>query len=170
MQLFCLLAYYGIAKYLPTSSTPLFNGKKIRYFLCKRIFYKCGKNVNIEKGASFGSGLNVEIGDNSGIGINSEIPSNTIIGSNVMMGPNCCILDRNHEFSRTDIPMIKQGFSKRRQTIIGDDVWIGRNVTILPGNNIMKGSVLAACSCLTKTFPEYSILGGIPAKIIRSRI
>lgn len=169
-QLICLGLYYGIARHLPVSDMPIIGGGKIRYFLCKRIFKFCGKNVNVEKGAFFGSGIEIEIGDNSGIGINSTIPSNTIIGENVMMGPNCYILDKNHEYSRTDIPMINQGFTDRKKTIIGNDVWIGRNVTIMPGKNIREGSVVAACSCLTKSFPEFSIIGGVPAKLIKTRL
>lgn len=70
--------------------------KKLRYLCCRRIFKYCGKNVNIERKANFGSGLNIEIGDNSGIGVNASIPSDTIIGKNVMMGPNCYILKINH--------------------------------------------------------------------------
>lgn len=65
----------------------------MRYSVCRRIFKKCGKNVNIERGTFFGSGLDIEIGENSGIGVNSTVPSNIVIGSNVMMGPNCYILD-----------------------------------------------------------------------------
>ena len=142
----------------------------IRYHICKHIFKKCGKNVNIEKGANFGSGFGIEIGDNSGIGINAVIPSNTIIGNDVMMAPNCFILQVNHKTDRTDIPMRLQGSTSPKQTIIEDDVWIGRNVTITPGRHIAKGSIVAACCVLTKDFPEYSIIGGNPGKLIRSRL
>ena len=165
----CLFAYYMVARYLPITDMPLVGGGRIRRFLCKRIFAECGENVNIERGAFFGSGAGIRIGDNSGIGINANIPSNTIIGRNVMMGPNCYILDKNHEFSRTDIPIIEQGFSTRKQTIIEDDVWIGRDVTIMPGRTIRRGSIIAACCCLTKDFPEFSIVGGVPSKLIKNR-
>lgn len=168
-SLLCLFIYYTIARHLPISDFPIIGGGGFRRFLCKRIFKQCGDNVNIEKGAYFGSGAGVCIGDNSGIGINSTIPSNIIIGKNVMMGPNCYILDRNHNFSSTDIPMIEQGFSAKKKTVIEDDVWIGRNVTIMPGRVVRKGSIIAACCCLTKDFPEYSVIGGVPSKLIRYR-
>lgn len=168
-KILSLLAYYTIARYLPISDFPLIGGGRIRYFLCKRIFRKCGEKVNIERGAYFGSGAGIIIGDNSGIGINATIPSNTIIGSNVMMGPNCYIFDRNHSFDDTEIPMIQQGFTPRKQVVIEDDVWIGRNVTIMSGRTIKKGSIIAACCCLTKDYPEYSIVGGVPSKLIKSR-
>lgn len=91
------------------------------------------------------------------------------IGENVMMGPNCFICTQNHEFSQTNIPMIEQGFSEYKPVTIGDDVWIGQNVIILPGVNIGSGSIIGAGAVVTKSFPEYSIIGGNPATLIRSR-
>jgi maltose O-acetyltransferase len=129
-----------------------------------------GRGVNVERRANFGSGRDLEIGDNSGLGINCCIPSNTVIGSNVMMGPNCFIIGINHKFDRTDIPMIKQGATEAKQTVIEDDCWIGRDVTITPGRHISKGSIIGACCVLTKDFPEYSIVGGNPSRLIKSRI
>lgn len=168
-QIVCLALYYSIGRYWPHNRYFLGGGQLIRYELVRRIFKYCGKNVNVEYGANFGSGRDIEIGDNSGLGINCCIPSNTKLGANVMMGPNCYILAQNHAFDRKDIPMIQQGFSQRRQTIIEDDVWIGRNVTMTPGRTIKKGTIVAACTVLTKDFPEYSIIGGNPVKLIRYR-
>lgn len=169
----CLALYYGIAYYLPNSFQFGIIGvisKKIRYWLVKRIFRRCGENVNVERRAFFGSGRDVEVGDNSGIGVNASIPNNTIIGNDVMMGPNCFILSHNHAFDRLDVPMRKQGFSESKQTIIEDDVWIGRDVLMTPGRHIAKGSIIAGGCVLCKDFPEYSIIGGNPSKQIKSRI
>ena len=162
----CLVLYYYFARFLPSGKF----GKYVRYHICKGIFKKCGKNVNVERLATFGNGFNIEIGDNSGIGINSCIPNDTIIGNDVMMGPNTYILVHNHAFDRTDITMREQGFAKRKRTIIEDDCWIGRDVLMTPGRTIKKGSIIAAGCVLTKDFPEYSIVGGNPAKLIRSRL
>lgn len=118
-------------------------------------------------------GGGIEIGDNSGIGINAHIYNNTIIGKNVMIGPNLYMLEKTHRFDRTDIPMIQQGFiteTHRDQVIIGDDVWIGRDVMIIGSREIKTGSIVGARCVLTKSFPEYSIIGGNPARLIRSRI
>lgn len=145
-------------------------GRFVRYQLCKRIFKKCGVNVNIERGARFGSGEQIEIDDHSGIGVNAVIPDGTIIGRYVMMGPNCFVHQRNHEFSRIDIPMMKQGFTERIPIVIEDDVWIGRDVTIMRGRHISKGCIIAANCVLTKDFPNYSIVGGNPSRLIRSRV
>jgi maltose O-acetyltransferase len=137
--------------------------------LVKHIFKKVGKNVNVEKGARFGSGEGIEIGDNSGIGINAVIPSNTIIGRDVMMGPNVYVLTRNHKHDAIDVPMRVQGYTDNLPLIIEDDVWIGRDVLILPGKIIKKGSIVGAGCVLTKNFPAYSIVGGNPSKLIKTR-
>ena len=171
LQLLCLMGYYGFARFLPGSYSRFLGGvnRSIRYALCKHIFKKCGKNVNIERLANFGSGLDLEIGDESGLGIRCVVPSNTIIGNYVMMGPNCHILPHNHDFTRTDIPMCHQGFSEKKQTIIGNDVWIGRDVLMTPGRKILDGSIIGGGCVLTKDFPAYSIIGGNPSRLIRSR-
>lgn len=118
----------------------------------------------------FGIGVNVSIGDNSGIGINCLVPSDIYIGKNVMMGPNCYILSANHAFDRCDIPMIEQGHATKKKTVIEDDVWIGRQVIFTPGRTVKQGSIIAAGCVLAKDFPAYSIIGGNPSRLIKSRI
>ena len=170
VRIVCLILYKSFACYLPASYR--FGGKTskfIRYRLCKHIFEKCGINVNIERGANFGNGFGVRIGDNSGLGINCMVPNDIIIGSDVMMGPNCRILSSNHRFSSIDIPMRLQGLEESKQTILEDDVWIGRDVLMTPGRIIRKGSIIGMGTVLTKDFPEYSIIGGNPSRLIRSR-
>lgn len=169
VTLLCLVLYYAVGRYLPCSHTFFKVGRVVRYYLCKRIFKKCGKYVNIERGAWFGSGANIEIGDYSGIGINAHIPSDTIIGKYVMMGPNCYIHDVNHVVDDIDTPMCFQGMAKRKTTIIEDDVWIGRCVSMTPGRHIAQGSIIGMNCVLTKDFPPYSIVGGNPSKLIKSR-
>lgn len=167
----CYILYYGLARFLPKSASKPFGAlsKKVRFILCKGIFKKCGHNVNIERMASFGYGRDIVIGNNSGIGINCFIPDGTIIGNDVMMGPNCYIHVRNHCFDRTDIPMRLQGFNKSAGVIIEDDVWIGRDVTILPGRTVSRGSIIGANCVLTKDFPAFSIVAGNPGRLIRLR-
>lgn len=165
-QLIFLCLYYGFARHLPSR---LLGGKQLRRWCCKRIFKHCGKNINVEHGAKFGTGNKICIGDNSGLGIRCNVPSNLTIGKNVMMGPDCTILDKNHIYDRTDIPMIQQGATPRKPTIIEDDVWIGCQVLIMPGRTIKQGSIIAGGCVLSKDFPEYSIIGGNPSKLIKSR-
>lgn len=168
-QIICLALYYCIARWLPQTGRFFNIGGVFRLLLCKYIFKKCGKKVNVERGAFFGKGIAIEIGDYSGIGINAYIPGDTIIGKYVMMGPNCIIFQSNHKTDDTSTPMMFQGMTERKQTIIGDDVWIGQNVTMTPGRHISKGTIIAAGCVLTKDFPEYSVIGGNPSRLIKIR-
>ena len=173
MKSLFLILYYSIFRWLPSSYSHFGGGKiglVLRRWACKHIFEYCGENVNIERGAKFGSGRGVRIGDGSGIGINCDIPSNIHIGKYVMMGPNCVILHNNHNFERTDVPMQQQGFSEIKQVIIEDDCWIGCNVIMTPGRIVRKGSIIGAGCVLTKDYPEYSIVGGNPGRLIKSRL
>lgn len=164
-----IVLYYGFARYLPKSHTFFNIGGIIRYSICKRIFKRCGKHVNIERNAFFALGVDIEIGDYSGIGINAHIPNGTIIGNHVMMGPNCFILDVNHKISDTAKPMCFQGITKKKNTVIGNDVWIGRDIHITCGRTIADGTVIAMATVLTKDFPAFSIVGGNPSRLIRNR-
>jgi maltose O-acetyltransferase len=160
--------YNVFAKHMPLSESKMNLGsKKIRSFCGHLILKECGRNVNIEKGATFGS--TVTIGDNSGIGVNALVSPGVHIGKNVMMGPECMMFTQNHAFKDLDVPMCEQGFSQRKPIIINDDVWIGARVTILPGVNIGKGSIIGAGSVVTQNVSEYSIVAGNPAKEIGKR-
>jgi len=127
-----------------------------------------GKNVNIEHGADFGSGRHIEIGDNSGLGVRCWIGA-AVIGNDVMIGPDVVVLSASHKFDRTDIPMCQQGGEPLRPVYIGDDVWIGTWAIILPGRKIGKGAIIGAGAVVTKDVPEYAIVGGNPARVIRYR-
>lgn len=116
-----------------------------------------------------GSGY-IEIGENSYISSYSVIGVNEkiIIGKNVMIGDNVSIRDTDHNFVRSDIPMIRQGITTS-PIIIEDDVWIGHGAIITKGVKIGKGAIIAAGSVVTKDIPAYSIVGGVPAKVIKYR-
>ncbi len=164
------LFYYYFARFLPVSNR--IGGKfakKLRYFLCKRLFRECGKDVNVEHGADFGFGKMITIGDRSDIGICSWIRADLTIGKYVMMGPCVSIYGRYHNYDRTDIPMMDQGMGDFGPIVIEDDVWIGTNVIILRNVKIGKGAIIGAGSVVTKDIPSYSIVAGNPAKVIKWR-
>ena len=167
-HLFAKILYTGLAKRMPLSDSRCsFGAKKLRRFCAKQILPHCGKNVNIERGARFAWDLS--IGDNSGVGINSLIASHVIIGNDVMMGPDCMLFTTNHGMSRTDIPMWRQESSEPKPIVIGNDVWIGARVIILPGVHVGDGAVIGAGSVVTKDVEAYSIVAGNPARLIRKR-
>ena len=161
--------FYDIfAKHLPESNSYYkFGQRSIRAWCTRLIVDSAGMNINVEKGASFPRKLS--IGNNSGIGINAKIHGECKIGDDVMMGPNCTIYTRNHQFNNLDVPMNRQGFTKDKKVIIGNDVWIGGNVIILPGVSIGDHSIVGAGSVVTKNVQEWSIVAGNPAKIIKHR-
>ena len=162
------LLYYGFARHLPASTSLIkLGGPSLRRIFTKGFIKKAGKNINIEHGAIFSK--SIVIGDNSGIGIDCVLQGEIVIGNNVMMGPQVWIYTRNHEHGRTDIPMIKQGFEQSQKVVIEDDVWIGARVTILPGLTIGRGSIIGASAVVTKDVPEYSIVAGNPAKVVKMR-
>lgn len=162
------MLYYSIAKHLPPSSSGIQIGQKaLRAFCGKLMLRSCGKKVNIEQNAVFSA--RVSLGNFSGIGINAKIYGTCTIGDYVMMGTDVTIITRNHRHDRTDIPMMQQGFEEERPVTVGNDVWIGDRVVILPGVHIGDGSIIAAGAVVTHDVPAYTIVGGVPAKVIKSR-
>ena len=170
MRLFCVYFYYLFLIKLPHSSVPLIGlpCERFKEFFIRKIFQSMGINVNIARGARFGNGKFIQIGNNSGIGMNAKVPNDIKIGEDVMMGVNVTIFSSNHVFDRVDIPMRKQGFKKGNPVIIEDDVWIGNNSIIMSGRRIFKGTIIGAGSVVTKDFAPYSIIGGNPARLIKS--
>ena len=164
-----LVLYNGFAKHLPISYSSFFRigQRRIRAFCAKLIIEKCGKNVNVEKNAVFSS--KVELGNNSGIGINAHIGGKCIIGDDVMMGPHCIIYTINHKFDDVSRTMRGQGFQEEKPVYIGNDVWIGARVIILPGVHVGNHCIIGAGAVVTKDVPDYAIVAGNPAVVKKYR-
>lgn len=99
------------------SNTSRWGARMFRYWCCKHLFKKIGKNANIERYVHFGTGEMIELGNYSALGRDCHIPNDTIIGDYVMMGPNCYIFSNQHDTHRIDIPMAFQGNTPHKQTI-----------------------------------------------------
>ena len=165
---FAIILYNAVAKRMPKSDSPRsFGARKIRAWCAGQMLESCGQNVNVEKNATFGRG--VTLGNRSGIGINAQIGKHTHIGNDVMMGPDCIIYTVMHNYERTDIPMMDQGYTPVMPVTIGNDVWIGSRVTIMPGVTLGDGCVVGAGAVVTRDVPPYAVVGGVPAKIIKYR-
>ena len=159
---------YGIFKNLPLSYSKIQIGQKyLRGFATRLILPKCGKNVNIERKATFST--RCTIGDNSGIGSYSNLGV-VHIGNDVMMGKYVTIITQNHKFEDIDVPINQQGYSKEKPVYIGDDVWIGDHVIILPGRKIGNHCIIGAGSVVTHDVHDFEIVGGNPAKVIKNRM
>ncbi len=161
-----IMLYYGFAQHLPLSYNP-FAGRFahwLRLQCGKHIFDQCGKNVNIEKGASFSDGATIRIGNNSTLGHNCVVNPYVTIGCNVLMGADVLIFTNNHNFASAIEPICSQGYEKPQPVVIGDDVWIGARVIILPGRTIGSHAVIGAGSVVTMDVPEFAVVGVILLK------
>ena len=118
---------------------------------------------------------NIIMDENVYIGPGSTIyttEAKLIIKHHVVVGPNFTVITGDHNTSVLG-KYICEVQEKRPENdsdvIIESDVWIGCNVTILKGVTIGRGSIVAAGACVTKSCPPYSIIGGVPAKVIKNR-
>lgn len=169
---FYLVLYKSLVQFLPSTDNSRAISKTIRIirsFIACKLFDKSGSNINIERCADFGTGKGIEIGNNSGLGIEASVRGPLYIDENVMMGRWVNIMTSSHQTSRTDIPMNQQGFCEKKQVYISSDVWIGNRVTILPGVRIGRGVIIGTGAVVTKDVPDYAVIGGVPARIIKYR-
>lgn len=171
-KFFYLFIYLSFARWLPSTDNvmPLRNAiRRFRSYVGSKCLASYNGVINIEHMADFGTGNDISIGNNSGIGVRCRIRGPLTIGDNVMMGPEVIILSGGHGYQRVDIPMIAQPTPPRRKTLIGNDIWIGTRAIIMPGIKIGDGVIIGAGSVVTKDVPDYAIIGGCPAKVIRFR-
>jgi maltose O-acetyltransferase len=87
-----------------------------------------------------------------------------------MIAPYVALIANKKEVNTTDVLMSTVKKEKGKKVIIEDDVWIGRNAIIMPGIRIGKGSIIGAGSVVTKDVEPFSVVGGVPAKLIKKRI
>jgi acetyltransferase-like isoleucine patch superfamily enzyme len=138
---------------------------------------RLGNNVTIAKFATIQCtgvirhlGVGLVIGDNSAVGAYSFIGAQggIQIGDNVIMGPRVSFHAENHRYNDITLPIRLQG-ENRQGIIVEDDCWIGAGSIILDGVHIGRGSVIAAGSVVTNNVPAYSVMAGVPARLIKSR-
>ena len=137
-----------------------------QYAHLKKMLGSVGERVWISKTFGCDCGKNIFIGDDFTGNFNLTILDirEVYIGNHVMIGPNTLITTVGHPLS----PKARRGYMAKAAPVrIGNDVWIGGNVTILPGVTIGNNVVVAAGAVVTKDVPDNSLVGGVPARIIR---
>ena len=97
------------------------------------------------------------------------IGQNVSVGKYVMCGPEVVIAMGEHNFKSVGVPIIFSGQPQIKNTIIGDDVWIGYRALIRQGIKVGNGAIIAMGATVTKDVPAYAIVGGIPAKVLGYR-
>lgn len=113
----------------------------------------------------------VKIGDDVFFNFNCFVSADRAsleIGDHCLFGNNVSIWCSNHNFSDRNVLIKNQGYTSK-PIVIGSDVWVGANVTILPGVTIGDGSVIAAGAIVNKDVEAYTIVGGVPAKLLGIR-
>lgn len=108
----------------------------------------------------------VVIGDHTRIGIHNTIIGPVTIGNHVNLAQGITVTALNHNFDDTTKRIDEQSIATK-PVVISDDVWIGANAVILPGVTIGRHAVVAAGAVVTKDVPDNTIVGGVPATIIK---
>jgi chloramphenicol O-acetyltransferase type B len=138
-------------------------------------------------GEGFHAGLRVRIwgrdkviiGKNFYIGRDSFIETDVVIGDNVMFGNRVALVGRyDHHYQQVGVPIRLATQIRDKEynwkgvgmtTVIENDVWVGYGTTVLGGVKIGEGSIIGACSVVTKDVEPYSIYTGVPARKVRNR-
>lgn len=145
-------------------------GRNILFFQSTVGAVKVGKNSRIGSNARVSGGgvgkvviaSDVLIDESTYVMAHEKIT----IGKNTKIAAFCFITDFNHEFRDREKPLKDQGYATK-PVIIGENVWIGTHVVVLPGVTIGSGSVIGAGSVVTKNIPENAVAVGNPARVIR---
>ncbi len=174
MRTFFVFLYYGFARHLPKSNRPVFGkfAKWLRHQCAKHMFAECrGKDINLEQGAYIGNGKNFHVLGDAAIGKDFVCHNRIVtIHGNVMMGEEVMFLGGGHKFDNPDVYIGAEGDLPDTPLEIGVDVWIGARAMILPGcQRIGAHSIIGAGSVVTHDVPDYAIVGGNPARVIRMR-
>ena len=150
-----IIVYYTVNHIIGKSQAKIGKGSKIH----STVILRQANRISIGKGCLINHNNVLQAGKEVG---------KIIIGDYVHTGANVMIVAFNHAFDDLEIPTIKQDYYDA-DVIIEDDVWIGGGVVILAGVTIGKGSIIAAGAVVNKDIPPYSIAGGIPARVLKSR-
>lgn len=140
-------------------------------------FLVYGHSLHIGKGCRLWAPNFMRIGDHVYIGKQVHIETNCVIGNYCLIANRVAIIGRDdHDFSAVGYPVryspwigSQQKSSSNSAVIIGDDVWVGYGVILLTGVSVGKGAIIAAGSVVTKDVSEYTIVAGVPAKVIGKR-
>jgi maltose O-acetyltransferase len=164
------VAYYAFAWRLPGQPFPAYQlFYALRRLLIKAMAQECGKQVIVKQRCYVGTGSTLRVGNNAQLGQNARIDQEVTIGDNVVMGPDVVIMTNAHRFDEPGTPIRLQGAQSTRPVSLGNDVWLGTRVIILPGVCVGDGAVVGAGSVVTRDVPAYAVVAGVPARVLRWR-
>jgi acetyltransferase-like isoleucine patch superfamily enzyme len=146
-------------------------------FLIRR-FKKVGKNLRLENGMFIKNPENMEIGENVKIGKNAHINAGggLKVGNNTIISHRFTCITTNHDYkgkppfrSRDGIDRPFRDKNLKKPVVVGDNVWIGINVTVIGGVKIGDNSIIGMGTVITKDVPKNSIVGSQPFRILKKR-
>jgi len=166
-----LVLYYAVLQYIPMQPMPGWKiGYALRRWAVKKLLKeRAGGGIIVKDHCNFGKGDKLTIGNRSQLSSHGSFGGTITIGEDVVMGPEVVMMATSHEFSDINVPINLQGARPEEPIVIGNDCWIGRRVIILPGVHLGDHCIVGAGAVVTKSFPDYAIIGGVPAKLIKMR-
>lgn len=140
--------------------------KENRKKILKKILGKTGKEFSVASPFYCDYGYNIKLGENFYSNYNLTIldGAEVVFGDNVFIAPNCCFSTAGHPL---DVEQRNLGLEYAYPIIVGNNVWFGAGVTVLPGVKIGDNSVIGAGSIVNKDIPAGVIAAGNPCKVIR---
>lgn len=149
---------------------------RVLMYLYRPLFGSHGKNFSFDPKGQYTYG-SIHVGDDVSLGTRPVLvaaKAKIVIGSKVMFGPEVTIRGGNHTTSYVGRFMVDVRDHEKRPeddlgVVIEDDVWVGTRAIILHGVTIGRGSIIAAGAVVARSVPPYSIVGGIPAKVLKPR-
>lgn len=160
-----IFPYYFFRNYVPNHIVNKIPSYFIRHFIYRNIYkLKLGKGSSIHLNC-FINRFNVEIGKNTSINRKCYIDSRggIKIGDNVSISPEVHLITAEHDINDSSFTYITNPIT------LEDFVFIGTRAIVLPGVHLGKGCVVASGAVVTKSFPEFSVVAGVPAKVISTR-
>ena len=144
---------------------------ELKVYILRLVGAKVGKRTTIYPSVWIFPGKGLECGNDVDFALGVIVTTNggVTIGNRVLLGYRTQILSANHRIPEGKGRIFGAGHDQAPVSI-GDDVWLGANSIVLPGVNIGEGAIVAAGSVVTKDVAAFTIVGGIPAKIIKNRI
>ena len=134
--------------------------------MIKKLFAKTGEPITVEQTFWCDYGYNIEIGNNFFLNHNCTIldAGKVIFGDHVFIGPDCGFYTVNHPF---DVKKRNEGLEYAQPIRIGNHVWIGGGVRVMPGVTIGDNTIIGGGSVVTKDIPKNCLAFGNPCKVIR---
>jgi acetyltransferase-like isoleucine patch superfamily enzyme len=164
-----LIFYYAVIQHLPHSRLIGFCNTVRVWYVAKILkIMPYDSKTKLEPNVYLSNTLGTRIGINCRINENVFIQQ-AIIEDEVLIAPNVAILSTSHKHQKTDISIVNQGDTDPQPPTIKKGAWLGRNVVIMPGVIIGEGAIVGAGAVVTKNVEAFTVVGGVPAKLIKKR-